>query len=77
VPCGIFVPFFTAGSSLYAVFFIFGVIYKEVIWMTLNIIFFTITITKRKTSLEEALHNEKVKEIYEENKSKVAYFTGQ
>jgi uncharacterized protein (TIGR02413 family) len=45
--------------------------------MTLNIIFFTITITKREISLEEALHNEKVEEIYEENKRKVAYYTGQ
>lgn len=35
--------------------------------MTLNVIFFTITIKKRKVSVEEALHNELVMKIYEEN----------
>ncbi|WP_081755794.1 YrzI family small protein [Paucisalibacillus sp. EB02] len=44
--------------------------------MTLNILFFTITIRKRETTIEEALHNENVQRIYEENKRKVAYFTG-
>ena len=43
--------------------------------MTLNILFFTITIRKRETSLEEALHNENVKKIYEESKRRVAYYT--
>ncbi|MFO1443018.1 YrzI family small protein [Bacillus sp. Bva_UNVM-123] len=35
--------------------------------MTLNILFFTITIKKRKVTVEEALHNEMVMKIYEEN----------
>ncbi|WP_084288097.1 YrzI family small protein [Paucisalibacillus globulus] len=43
--------------------------------MTLNILFFTITIRKRETSLEEALHNESVQKIYEENKRKIDYYT--
>jgi len=51
------------------------VVLKEVIGMTLNILFFTITIRKRETTMEEALHNEHVQRIYEENKRKVAYFT--
>ena len=42
--------------------------------MTLNILFFTITISKRKTTLEEALHNENVKKIFEENKRNAAYY---
>lgn len=39
--------------------------------MTLHIFSLTITITKREISLEKALHNERVKKIFEENRSKV------
>ncbi|MFJ7730813.1 YrzI family small protein [Lysinibacillus sp. NPDC097231] len=39
--------------------------------MILNIFALTITIKKREISLEEALHNENVKKIFEENRRKV------
>jgi uncharacterized protein (TIGR02413 family) len=39
--------------------------------MILNIFALTITITKREISLEEALHNENAKKIFEENRRKV------
>ena len=39
--------------------------------MILNIFSLTITITKREISHEKALHNENVKKIFEENRSKV------
>ena len=35
--------------------------------MTLNILFFTITIKKRNMTVEEAIHNEMVMKIYEAN----------
>ncbi|MCM2531568.1 YrzI family small protein [Neobacillus pocheonensis] len=38
--------------------------------MTLNILFFSITIKRRKISLEEADHQEMVKKLYEENKDR-------
>ncbi len=38
--------------------------------MILNIFSLTITITKRESSLEKALHNEHAKKIFEENKRK-------
>lgn len=36
--------------------------------MTLNILFFTITIKSRKISTEEALRDQMAREAYEENK---------
>ncbi|QCR31964.1 YrzI family small protein [Lysinibacillus sp. SGAir0095] len=39
--------------------------------MTFNIFFLTITIRKREISLEEALHNENAKKIFEENRRKI------
>lgn len=39
--------------------------------MTLNIFFLSITIKKREISVEEALHQEKVKKIYEQNKDRI------
>ncbi|WP_141905802.1 YrzI family small protein [Lysinibacillus sp. Y5S-8] len=39
--------------------------------MILNFFALTITITKRKISREQALHNENVKKIFEENRRKV------
>lgn len=38
--------------------------------MTLNILFFSITIKKREMSMEEAAHQEKIKKIYEETKDR-------
>jgi uncharacterized protein (TIGR02413 family) len=40
--------------------------------MILNILFFTITINKRKMSLEEKNHNEMVEKMVEENRSRQA-----
>lgn len=40
--------------------------------MTLNIFFLTITIQKRKMSLEEAAHQDMVKRLYEKNKDRQA-----
>ena len=40
--------------------------------MTLNILFFTVTINKRKMSLEEIRHNEMVEKMVEENRSRQA-----
>jgi uncharacterized protein (TIGR02413 family) len=38
--------------------------------MTLNILFFSITIEKRETSLEEAKQQEMVEKLYEKNKDR-------
>jgi uncharacterized protein (TIGR02413 family) len=38
--------------------------------MTLNILFFTITIKKRQMTLEEIRHNEMVEKMIEENKTR-------
>lgn len=38
--------------------------------MTLNILFLTITIKKRKVSLEEAAHQEMVDKLYEKNRDR-------
>lgn len=38
--------------------------------MTLNILFFSITIQKRNVSLEEAVQQEMVEKIYQENKDR-------
>jgi uncharacterized protein (TIGR02413 family) len=40
--------------------------------MTLSILFFTITINKRKMSLEEIRHNEMVEKMVEENRNRQA-----
>ncbi|MEH7887129.1 YrzI family small protein [Bacillus sp. JJ1609] len=40
--------------------------------MTLNILFFTITINKRKMSMEEICHNEMIEKMIEENRSRQA-----
>jgi uncharacterized protein (TIGR02413 family) len=42
--------------------------------MTLNILFFTITIKKRNISLDEAIHDQMVEKIYEDNKDRVAKY---
>ncbi|WP_449620579.1 YrzI family small protein [Robertmurraya sp. Marseille-Q9965] len=38
--------------------------------MTLNILFFTVTIRQRKLSLDDALRNEKAKEAYENTRNR-------
>jgi uncharacterized protein (TIGR02413 family) len=38
--------------------------------MTLNILFFSITIKKRKVSLQEAVNQEMVEKLYEQNKDR-------
>ncbi|MDN3018619.1 YrzI family small protein [Paenibacillus sp. BSR1-1] len=38
--------------------------------MTLNILFFSITIKKRNVTLEEAVHQEQVEKLYEQNKDR-------
>ncbi|WP_074432767.1 YrzI family small protein [Neobacillus jeddahensis] len=40
--------------------------------MTLNILFLTITIHKRKPSLEEVAHQEMIEKLYEKNKDRQA-----
>lgn len=40
--------------------------------MTLNILFFSITIKKHKMSLQEAVHQEMVEKLYEQNKDRQA-----
>lgn len=42
--------------------------------MTLNILFFTVTINKRKMSEKEYNHYEMIKKIEEENKNRQASF---
>ncbi|MED3563197.1 MULTISPECIES: YrzI family small protein [Bacillus] len=41
--------------------------------MTLNILFLSITIKKRRISVEEAIHQEMVEKIYQENKDRQIY----
>lgn len=38
--------------------------------MTLNILFFSITIKKRNVSPEEAMHQEMVEKLYEQNQDR-------
>lgn len=38
--------------------------------MTINMLFFTISIKKHQISVEEALHQETVEKLYEENKNR-------
>ncbi|MEH7012192.1 YrzI family small protein [Neobacillus niacini] len=38
--------------------------------MTLNILFFSITVKKRKESLEEAIRNEMVEKLYDQHKDR-------
>lgn len=38
--------------------------------MTLNIFFLSITIKKREISVEEAIHQEQVEKLYEQNKDR-------
>jgi len=39
--------------------------------MTLNLLFFTITLKKRELTLEEEMHNQVVENLYEENRRKI------
>lgn len=38
--------------------------------MTLNIFFLSITIKKREISIEEAIHEQQVEKLYEQNKDR-------
>ncbi|WP_019242680.1 MULTISPECIES: YrzI family small protein [Bacillus] len=42
--------------------------------MTINLLFFTVTLKLNKMTKEEAVHQEKVKKIYEENASKICQY---
>ncbi|WP_074034008.1 YrzI family small protein [Bacillus massilinigeriensis] len=46
--------------------------------MTLNIIFFTLTIKRKKATKEELVHEERVKEIFEAHRERqVSYMNNQ
>lgn len=45
--------------------------------MTINMIFFSITLKKREISLEEELHNEQVERLYEKNRNRMSNYVGQ
>jgi uncharacterized protein (TIGR02413 family) len=45
--------------------------------MTLNLLFFTITLKKRELTLEEEIHNQVVENLYEENRMKVHSYMNQ
>jgi uncharacterized protein (TIGR02413 family) len=55
---------------LLAVFYLDNFSEKEVKIMTLNILFLTITIKRRKQSKEEANHQEIVNQLYEKHKDR-------
>jgi uncharacterized protein (TIGR02413 family) len=38
--------------------------------MTLNILFFSITVKKRKESLQEAIRNEMIEKLYDQHKDR-------
>lgn len=38
--------------------------------MTLNILFFSITVRKRKESLQEAIRNEMIEKLYDQHKDR-------
>ncbi|WP_081707563.1 YrzI family small protein [Bacillus massiliigorillae] len=42
--------------------------------MTINLIFFTVTFKRKKITAEEALHQERIKKIFEENATKISKF---
>jgi uncharacterized protein (TIGR02413 family) len=43
---------------------------REVIMMTLNIFFISVTFKKRKESLQQAARNEMIEKLYEQNKAR-------
>ncbi|MCM3588845.1 YrzI family small protein [Mesobacillus maritimus] len=45
--------------------------------MTLNILFLTITLKKRITTLEEVMHDQQVEMFYEETKQKINSYLNQ
>lgn len=48
---------------------------KGGIYMTLNLLFITVTFNKKQETFEEALHNETVSKCYEETKAKQQYMS--
>ncbi|TYS56879.1 YrzI family small protein [Rossellomorea marisflavi] len=49
--------------------------WKGGIAMTLNLLFVTLTLKKKRTSFEEATHNESVSKHFEETKTRQQHFT--
>jgi len=45
--------------------------------MTLNLLFFTITLKKRELTIEEEMHNQVVEDLYEENRRKINSYMNQ
>ncbi|MBY0096290.1 YrzI family small protein [Mesobacillus maritimus] len=45
--------------------------------MTLNLLFFTITLKKRELTIEEEMHNQVVENLYEENRRKINSYMNQ
>jgi len=43
--------------------------------MTLNLLFFTITLKKRELTIEEEMHNQVVENLFEESRSHVRSYT--
>jgi uncharacterized protein (TIGR02413 family) len=64
--CGLFVPFLLAFRICIA--YIKNVVGGDC--MTLNILFFSITIKRNKMNLEEAARQEMVEMLYEQNKDR-------
>jgi uncharacterized protein (TIGR02413 family) len=62
ISCGLFVP---TKWILLTKMVIKG---REVIMMTLNIFFISVTFKKRKESLQQAARNEVIEKLYEQNK---------
>lgn len=42
--------------------------------MTINLLFFTVTFKLKKMTKEEALHQQRVKKIFEENAAKISQY---
>jgi uncharacterized protein (TIGR02413 family) len=45
--------------------------------MTLNLLFFTITLKKRELTIEEEMHDQVVENLYEENRRKINSYMNQ
>jgi uncharacterized protein (TIGR02413 family) len=64
-----------AGKGVPAVFSCKKQHWKGGIAMTLNLLFVTLTLKKKRTSFEEATHNESVSKHFEETKTRQQHFT--
>jgi uncharacterized protein (TIGR02413 family) len=79
LPCGIFVPKKGRKGVISCGLFVpnkwifltnLGIKGREVIVMTLNIFFISITFKKREESLQQAARNEMIEKLYEQNKER-------